>query len=258
MPLPEWLTWENDRHARFPQRPDPTSGYVGEPMNKITTPQAYASTAWFIGSPHFGDPDSMTVHAWNAQVKPGDSVWIVGGLLDPQVTGADVSDMLELVAALHGSKYLIAGPADYPFHGHDQGRLMLDRLTQRYHDEGGLTGVVNGRAIAERNAPLRVPLCGGTPFGNPVIVLSALAYADSPDVADVGVGVNYRPRPPARGERAWLLHSESAAPAFDSARRQLNVAYRLRHGLLSGQDVLSIITGRNAATASASGENTLL
>lgn len=227
-------------------------------MSALKTPQPIPGTAWLTAATRFGDPDSITVDAWNAAIKPTDIVWIIGGLLDPHLSGADVGDMLELVAALNGSKYLIAGPDDHPFHGHGHGKLMLDRWTQRYHDEGGLTGVVTGAATAKNGTALRMPLMGGLPFGNPVVLLSALAYADTPGVP----ASPYRPQPPGRAkskDRRWLLHGEPGLPAADPERQQLNVGLAARGALpVSATDVIDIIAGLTGSPSSAAREEITL
>lgn len=184
----------------------------------------------------FGSVDEMNeaiITRWNERVSPHDTAWLLG-----DVALGDRSKTLPLLARLNGRKYLVAGNHDTAFHGYKLKRMSEKFLT--YGDEpmgkqmlahqvalyraAGFAGVVTGAAIRRTGHAVRVPLLGGPPFGHPVVLVSHFPYVGESREGYADRYVDYRPKPPKRGLRSWLLcghvHDQWA---IDAAQRQLNV-----------------------------------
>jgi calcineurin-like phosphoesterase family protein len=168
------------------------------------------------------------VARWNERVAPEDTAWLLG-----DVAMGRLDKTLPLLARLNGRKYLVAGNHDRPFHGYKpDGTPRPDydkagtarRWAARYRDEAGFTAVVTGEAVRRTGHAVRVPLLGGPPFGHPVVLVSHFPYTGESREGVADRYAEYRPKPPKRGPRPWLVcgHVHDAW-AIDAAQRQINV-----------------------------------
>lgn len=203
--------------------------------------------AWFSADLHLGhagiidycdrpfrDLDEMhevIITRWNERVSPDDIAWLLG---DVAVGGPEeVRAVLPLLARLNGHKYLLAGNHDIPFHGfkgyhgdgaHGGDPRQLAEWSEIYRTEAGFTAVVTGEAIRRTGHAVRLPLLGGPPFGHPVVLVSHFPYAGESREGYADRYPEYRPRPPKRGPRPWVVHGHvHTAWAIDAQARQINV-----------------------------------
>lgn len=158
----------------------------------------------------FKSADEMDEHmigAWNAVVGTADTVWILGNF-----HSASLIPRPELLRALHGSKYLVAGELDAVFapNALDAGRLRT--RVKFFREQLGFTGVVTGSAIARKTGrPLVLPLRPRRDMPPETVIVSHFPY----DLTEHEKGKQdrfgtWRPKRP-RGEGApWLLHGHNA------------------------------------------------
>lgn len=212
--------------------------------------RALKTRTWFSADLHLGhaniikycdrpfssveEMNTEIIARWNEKVSPHDTAWLLGDV----ALGA-IDETLPLLARLNGRKYLVAGNHDRAFHGYKikskttangvedvrtPTRAELARWTHRYRIEGGFAAVVTGEAIRRSGHAVRVPLLGGPPFGHPVVLASHFPYTGESREGYADRYVDYRPKPPKRGERPWLAcgHVHDAW-VIDVEQRQINV-----------------------------------
>lgn len=169
------------------------------------------------------------IERWNERVAAEDTAWLLG-----DAAMGTIDETLPLLARLNGRKYIVMGNHDRAFHGYkikygnDKVRTPtkaeLAHWADRYRTEGGFTAVVTGQAIRRTGQAIRVPLLGGPPFGHPVVLVSHFPYSGESRDGYADRYVDYRPTPPKRGPRPWLVHGHvHTAWAIDAERRQINV-----------------------------------
>lgn len=153
----------------------------------------------------FKSADEMDEHmigAWNAVVGTADTVWILGNF-----HSASLIPRPELLRALHGSKYLVAGELDAVFapNALDAGRLRT--RVKFFREQLGFTGVVTGSAIARKTGrPLVLPLRARQDNLPLLVIVSSFPY----DAAEPGDRfTRWRPTRPESGPAPWLLHGKA-------------------------------------------------
>jgi len=160
-----------------------------------------------------GEMNADMVKIWNSCVRDGDVVWVLGSFFSVNAIPAP-----ELMQALNGTKYLIAGQLDQVFMPN---ALNAKNLASRvaFHRELGFAGVVTGRAIARKiGLPVTLPLRTRADNLATPVSLSAFAYdAEQPDRFAA-----WRPKRPRTGVAPWLLHG--GQEEWTVHNRQVNVS----------------------------------
>lgn len=152
------------------------------------------------------------IDRWNEQVRPEDTVWILGNLVGAPWHAENLAE-LERARRLNGTRYLLAGPLDTCLSGKFP---YASRAAADYREFAGLKAVITGKEFinhdtppARRRIPIQIPLMGGASHGHPNIVLSPFHYPE-PDAQDDDYAL-YRPRWEKRraGQSPYLVHGEA-------------------------------------------------
>lgn len=136
-------------------------------------------TTWFTADTHFGhaniihlgpgrpfdtieEHDEALVEAWNARVRPGDDVWLLGD------ASMKLSAIEDVVRRLNGSAHLVAGNHDGCWTAHPDAKRArrADRMVERYLAAGFAS--VHGSGVVPR----------ATVAGRPVMLSHLPAYGD--------------------------------------------------------------------------------
>jgi calcineurin-like phosphoesterase family protein len=181
-----------------------------------------------------GDVELMNeqlISAYNALVRPGDRVWVLGDACLGQIGRS-----LALVSRFHGDKYLVAGNHDRCFHGYGRNaidRAELDRWVKEYRAAGFASVLTGFHTLRTGFGPLlelvpRAYAPGGKRKLPPLNAeLSHFPATGESDANRTDRYVDYRPRPLGGVDRRpttkrWVLHGH-VHDRWLSAGRNLNV-----------------------------------
>lgn len=184
---------------------------------------------WFTSDHHFGharinelagrpfsSPEEAAetmIERHNERVEPGDAVWLLGDLCM-----GTIAESLPYLARLNGRKHLISGNHDRTFAGQESSPQKAAEWVKRYKGEGGLSSIITGTGFAKAGRPVQIP------FGFEFEPVWLWHFPYTGDSQEGECFDRWRPQPPAKGTRPWLLHGHThSTERVDVANRQIHV-----------------------------------